>query len=176
MQNQGFLRLSFVGHVNSLALWKIEDRHCPMDSLGFRCSLIRAFGSFHAWAYEASGGRCGGRLMGLPMVLLHLVGRKTGKPRPTPLLYMKDGEDVVIVASFYGSANHPAWYRNLMASTECDIRMGRRRCRARARTATLEEHENLWPRLVDFYPDYAAYQSRTDRKIPVVILSLVAES
>ena len=145
-----------------------------MDSLAFRRSLIRAFGNFHAWAYEASGGRCGGRLLGLPMVLLHLVGRKTGKPRRTPLLYMKDGEDVVIVASFYGSANHPAWYRNLMVNTECDIRMDRRRYRVRARTATLEEREKLWPRLVDFYPDFAVYQSRTDREIPVVILSPVA--
>jgi deazaflavin-dependent oxidoreductase (nitroreductase family) len=146
-----------------------------MDSLAFRCSLIRAFGGFHAWAYEASGGRWGGRLMGLPMVLLHLVGRKTGKPRRTPLLYMKDGEDLVIVASYYGSANHPAWYHNLMANTECDIRIGRRRCRARVHTATPEEREKLWPRLVDFYPDYAAYQSRTGRQIPVVILSPVAE-
>ena len=75
-----------------------------MDSLAFRRSLIRAFGGFHAWAYKSSRGRWGGLLLGLPIVLLHLVGRKTGKPRPTPLLYMKDGEDVVIVASYYGSA------------------------------------------------------------------------
>jgi len=147
-----------------------------MDFFAFRCSLIRAFGSFHAWAYEASGGRWGGRLLGLPMVLLHLVGRKTGKPRRTPLLYMKDGEDVVIVASFYGSADHPAWYRNLMVHAEFDIRMDRRRFRVHARTASLEEHEKLWPRLVDFYPDYAVYQSRTDREIPVVILSPIAEA
>jgi deazaflavin-dependent oxidoreductase (nitroreductase family) len=84
---------------------------------------------------------------------------------------MKDGEDVVIVASFYGSANHPAWYRNLMVNTECDIRIDRRRYRVCARTATLEERGELWPRLIDFYPDYAVYQSRTDREIPVVILS-----
>jgi deazaflavin-dependent oxidoreductase (nitroreductase family) len=147
-----------------------------MGSLAFRRSLIRAFGKFHAWAYEASGGRWGGRLMGLPMVLLHLVGRKTGKPRRTPLLCLEDGEDVVIVASFYGSAEHPAWFRNLMAAPECDIRVGRRRYRVRARTATQEEREKLWPRLVAFYPDYAVYQSRTDREIPVVILSPVSES
>ena len=145
-----------------------------MSSLAVRRSLIRAFARFHAWAYEASGGRWGGRLMGLPMVLLHLVGRKTGKPRRTPLLYLEDGEDVVIVASFYGSAKHPAWFRNLMAAPECDIRIGRRRYRVRARTATKEEREKLWPRLVDFYPDYAVYQSRTDREIPVVILSPVS--
>jgi len=142
-----------------------------MGSLAFRRSLIRAFGGFHAWAYEVSGGRWGGRLQGLPMVLLHLIGRKSGKLRRTPLLYMKAGEDLVIVASFYGSPGHPAWYHNLMANPECDIRMGRRRYRVRARTAKSEEREKLWPLLVDFYPDYAAYQSRTDREIPVVILS-----
>ncbi len=108
------------------------------------------------------------------MVLLHLIGRKSGKPRPTPLLYMKDGEDLVIVASFYGSPGHPAWYHNLMANPECDVREGRRRYRVRARTATPEEREKLWPRLVDLYPGYAVYQSRTDREIPVVILSPVA--
>lgn len=147
-----------------------------MSSLALRQSLIRAFGNFHAWAYEASEGRWGGRLLGLPMVLLHLVGRKTGKPRRTPLLYLKDGDDVVIVASFYGSAEHPAWFHNLMAAPECDIRIGRRHYRVRARTATMEEREKLWPRLVDFYPDYAVYQSRTEREIPVVILSPVTET
>ena len=145
-----------------------------MDSFAIRRSLIRAFGDFHAWAYEASGGRWGGRLAGLPMVLLFLVGRKSGKPRRTPLLCMRDGEDLVIVASFYGSPSHPAWYHNLMANPESDVREGRRRYRVRARTAKPEEREKLWPRLVDFYPDYAAYQSRTDREIPVVILSPVA--
>ncbi len=145
-----------------------------MDSLALRRSLIRAFGNSHAWAYEASGGRWGGRLAGLPMVLLHLVGRKSGKPRRTPLLYMKDGGDVVIVASFYGSASHPAWYHNLMANPECDIRVDRRRYRVRARVATSEERKKLWPRLVDHYPGYAAYQSRTDREIPVAILSPAA--
>jgi deazaflavin-dependent oxidoreductase (nitroreductase family) len=146
-----------------------------MDSLALRRSLIRAFGSFHAWTYEASAGRWGGgRLLGLPMVLLHLVGRKSGKPRRTPLLYMKVGDELVIVASFYGSPGHPAWYHNLMANPECDIREGRRRYRVRAHTATSEERQKLWPRLVDFYPDYAIYQSRTDREIPVVILSPIA--
>ncbi len=142
-----------------------------MDSLAFRRGLIRAFGAFHAWAYEASRGRWGARLQGHPMVLLHGVGRKSGKPRPTPLLYMKSGEDLVIVASFYGSPGHPAWYHNLIANPECEIRVGRRRYRVRARTATSEERAKLWPRLVDFYPDYAVYQARTDREIPVVILS-----
>jgi deazaflavin-dependent oxidoreductase (nitroreductase family) len=145
-----------------------------MEPFALRRSLIRAFGDFHAWAYEASGGRWGGRLKGLPMALLHLVGRKSGEPRPTPLLYMRDAEDLVIVASFYGSPRHPAWYHNLVANPECDVRVDRKRYRVRARTATPEERAVLWPRLVDHYPGFAAYQSRTDREIPVVILSPVA--
>lgn len=145
-----------------------------MDSFAFRCSLIRAFGHFHGWAYEKSGGRWGGRLLRLPMVLLYLIGRKSGKLRRTPLLYLKDGDDLVIVASFYGSPGHPAWYHNLVANPEFEVREGRRRYRVRARTATAEERQRLWPQLVDFYPDYAVYQSRTNREIPVVILSPVA--
>jgi len=145
-----------------------------MDSFAFRLSLIRAFGDFHAWAYEASGGRWGGRLKGLPMALLFLVGRKSGKPRPTPLIYMRDGEDLIIVASFYGSPSHPAWYHNVLANPEFDVRVDRRRYRVRARTATPEEREKLWPRLVVHYPGYAAYQLRTQREIPVLILSPVA--
>ncbi len=142
-----------------------------MANLAFRRRLIRAFGSFHAWAYEASGGRWGARLQGLPMALLHLRGRKSGEPRTTPLLYMPDGEDIVVVASFYGSKGHPAWYLNARANPEFDVRVGRRRYRVRARTASSEEREKLWPRLVEFYSDYAVYQSRTDREIPVMILS-----
>jgi deazaflavin-dependent oxidoreductase (nitroreductase family) len=108
------------------------------------------------------------------MVLLHPMGRKSGEPRRTPVLYMKDGEDLVIVASFYGSASHAAWYPNLMANPECDIRVGRSRYPVRARAATSEEREKLWPRLVDFYPDCAVHPSRADREITVVIPSPVA--
>ena len=145
-----------------------------MENLAFRRRLIRAFGSFHGWAYEASGGRWGGLLQGLPMALLHVVGRKSGQPRPTALLCMHDGEDVVVVASFYGSEKHPAWYRNALANPDFDVRVGRRRYRVHARTASPEEREKLWPRLVEFYPGYAVYQSRTPREIPVVILSPAA--
>jgi deazaflavin-dependent oxidoreductase (nitroreductase family) len=110
------------------------------------------------------------------MALLFLVGRKTGEPRPTPLLYMKNAEDLVIVASFYGSPKHPAWYHNVLANPEFDVRVDRRRYRVRARKATREEREKLWPRLVEHYPGYAGYQARTEREIPVMILSPLAEA
>lgn len=147
-----------------------------MDTFEFRRGLIRAFGDFHAWAYEKTGGRWGGRLKGLPMALLYLIGRKSGALRPTPLLYMKDGEDLVIVASFYGSPKHPAWYYNVLANPAFEVRVDRRRYRVRAREATPAEREKLWPRLVEHYPGYAAYQARTEREIPVLILSPIAEA
>ena len=131
---------------------------------------IRWFARFHAWGYEASGGRWS-RLGGHPMLLLYSVGHKSGELRKTPLLYMADGDEFVIVASFYGSPGHPAWYRNLLAKPECEVRVGRRRFQAQARTADAEERARLWPKLLECYADYASYQERTDREIPVVVLS-----
>lgn len=132
---------------------------------------IRWFGRFHAWAYEASGGRWGAVLGGKPMLLLHSVGYKSGQPRSTPLLYMAEGDEFVIVASFYGSPGHPAWYRNLQAKPECEVRVGRRHFPGHARTADAAERARLWPKLVAAYAGYADYQARTDREIPVVVLT-----
>ena len=136
-----------------------------------RRGWIRQFGRLHTWAYDRSGGRLGAKLGGHPMLLLHSVGFKSGQPRTTPLLYMADGEDVVIVASFYGSPGHPAWYRNLRAKPDCEVRVGRERYAATARTASPEERARLWPMLVDHYAGFTDYQARTEREIPVVVLS-----
>jgi deazaflavin-dependent oxidoreductase (nitroreductase family) len=136
-----------------------------------RRRLIRLFGRLHSAVYEASGGRIGARLGGHPMLLLHTVGRRTGRPRTTPLLTLADPPRYVVVASFYGSPGHPAWFRNLMAAGGCDVRVGRARFRARAHVAGPEERAALWPRLVAHYPQYADYQARTDREIPVVVLT-----
>jgi deazaflavin-dependent oxidoreductase (nitroreductase family) len=107
----------------------------------------------------------------MPMLLIHSVGHKSGQPRTTPLLYMAEGDDLVIVASFYGSPGDPAWYRNLQAKPECEVRVGRRRFPAHARTADAAERARLWPKLVAAYSGYADYQARTDREIPVVVLT-----
>ncbi len=146
------------------------------DAYASRRRQIRWFGRFHAWGYEASGGRWGAKLGGLPMLLLHTVGHKSGQPRRSPLLYMEEGGELVIVASFYGSPGHPAWYRNLLAKPDCEVRVGKRRFPARARTADAEERARLWPKLVAHYPGYAAYQERTDREIPVVVLAPSSEA
>jgi deazaflavin-dependent oxidoreductase (nitroreductase family) len=123
------------------------------------------------WAYRVSGGRLGGRfLRGAPVMLLTTIGRRSGEPRIAPLIYLEDGDNVVTVASKGGSARHPLWYRNLQANPDVEVQIGADKRDLRARTASAEERDRLWPRLTMIYPDYDDYQARTDRDIPVVIL------
>lgn len=123
------------------------------------------------WAYRASSGRLGGRfLRGAPVMLLTTVGRRSGEARVAPLIYLEDGESVVTVASKGGSARHPLWYRNLQANPDVEVQIGAEKRKLRARTASAEEKDKLWPRLRMIYPDYDDYQARTERDIPVVIL------
>ncbi|RIL06636.1 MAG: nitroreductase family deazaflavin-dependent oxidoreductase [Proteobacteria bacterium] len=127
--------------------------------------------ALNVWVYRASGGRVGGRfLRGAPVCLVTTTGRKSGQPRTAPLLYLADGERVVIVASKGGMSKHPAWYGNLVANPRCTVEIGRERRAMTARTASADEKAALWPRLVAMYRDYDDYQARTDRDIPVVIL------
>lgn len=120
--------------------------------------------------YRLSGGRLGGRVGRAPVLLLHHVGRRSEKARVSPLLYLADGDHLVIVASKGGADRHPAWFHNLLANPATTVEVGRERRRVTARQATKEESKRLWPRLVEMYPSYATYQSHTNRIIPVVIL------
>jgi F420H(2)-dependent quinone reductase len=120
--------------------------------------------------YRRTGGRVGGSFDGAPALLLHHVGRRSGEERVTPLIFLRDGEDLVVVASMGGIPKHPAWFHNLRAAPETVVELGRERREVRARVAGAEEKARLWPRLVDMYPAYAAYQRRTERDIPVVVL------
>jgi len=133
--------------------------------------LIRAMSALNVWIYRASGGRVGGTwLQGAPICLVTTTGRKSGARRTTPLLYLRDGENVVVVASQGGMPNHPAWYHNVRAHPEVEVEVGSERSKRLARIASPEERAALWPRLTAMYPDYDDYQARTDREIPVVIL------
>jgi deazaflavin-dependent oxidoreductase (nitroreductase family) len=124
------------------------------------------------WVYRVSGGKIGGRwLRGAPVMLLTTIGRKSNLPRTVPVLYLRDGENVIIVASKAGVSQHPVWYRNLEANPEVEIEIGREKRKMTSRRATDEEKAALWPRLVAMYRDYDDYQARTKRDIPVVILS-----
>jgi deazaflavin-dependent oxidoreductase (nitroreductase family) len=127
----------------------------------------------HTFLYRASGGRIGHRVPGLgpSMLLLDHVGARSGTKRTSPLLYIADGDDVVIVASKGGFPKHPAWYHNLMATPDTEVQIGRERRAVHARVATPEERKRLWPRVVEAYSTYDEYQARSKgREIPLVIL------
>jgi deazaflavin-dependent oxidoreductase (nitroreductase family) len=136
--------------------------------------VVKPMSHLNTWLYRISGGRLGGRWMyGAPVMLLSYTGRKSGRRMTTPLLYIRDGREVITVASKGGSATHPLWYLNLRTNPDCEVEIGREVTRMRARTATADEKKKLWPALVKVYPDYEAYQARSPRDIPVVVLSPV---
>jgi len=110
----------------------------------------------------------------LPTQLLITKGRKTGEPRPAPLLYGETGDSYVIVASKAGLPTHPVWYLNLEANRECELMVGPKRVSALARVAEGEERERLWEQMAEMYPPYREYQERAGtRTIPVVVLDPV---
>jgi F420H(2)-dependent quinone reductase len=131
--------------------------------------MFKVTGGIHAALYRLTGGRLGGRMKQAPVLLLTAEGRKSGKRRTTPLLYGRDGDNVVVIASKGGDPKHPAWYLNLR-DAEAEILIGRERRRVRARDAEGEERERLWRQMVEVWPDYAEYQKKTTRQIPVVVL------
>lgn len=134
-------------------------------------TVARALTTFHERLYRISGGRLGGRIAGMPVLLLSTTGRKTGRRRTTPLTYTTDGDRVVLVASYGGDDHHPDWYLNLTAHPLVEVEREGRVEQLVARTATAEEKARLWPGIVDTYKGYADYQRKTERDIPLVILS-----
>ena len=125
----------------------------------------------HAAIYRATGGRVGGRLPGLPsLLLLDHLGARSGKRRTTPLVYMPDGEDLLVVASKGGYPRDPAWLYNLRAHPDTEIQIGRTRWRVHAREASAEECRRLWPRAAAYNPHWERYRKRTVREIPLVLL------
>jgi len=110
----------------------------------------------------------------LPTLLLTTTGRKSGKPRALPLIYGEAGDAFVVIASKGGMPNHPIWFLNLEANSECQLMVGARAVTARARVAEGEERERLWAEMAEIYPPYHAYQKNAgDRTIPVVVLDPV---
>jgi deazaflavin-dependent oxidoreductase (nitroreductase family) len=125
----------------------------------------------HTVAYRLTGGLLGSRIPGgPPMLLLDHVGARSGTKRTTPLVYLGDGKDFVVVASKGGSPRHPAWFHNLRANAQTAVQVGSRRIPVTARVATAKERSRLWPRVVALYRGYDLYQRRTSREIPLVVL------
>ena len=121
--------------------------------------------------YEESGGTKGAGVQGVTCLLLDYRGRRTGKLRRTVLIYGRDGDDYLIVASNGGADEHPLWYRNLVEEPDVRLRVGtEERFSARAETLSAQEKARVWPGLVELFAPYADYQARTDRDIPVMRL------
>jgi deazaflavin-dependent oxidoreductase (nitroreductase family) len=137
----------------------------------FAAKVGNVLGSVNVLIYRVSGGRVGGKMDQLPVMLLEHTGAKSGKTRTTPLLYLADGDDLVIVASRAGSDANPAWFHNLKVHPNATVEIKGTRRQVVARVATDEERERLWPELVRGYRHYATYETRTERRIPVLILS-----
>ena len=128
----------------------------------------------HAGVYRATGGKLFGRMGKSPILLLNTVGRKSGKKRTSPLLYVMDGEDFVIIASKGGATTHPAWYLNLRNDPEATVEIGDREVRVRAEEVDSEAKARLWRKMVEMYPTYDDYQKKTEREIPLLILHPVS--
>ena len=130
-------------------------------------------GRWQTAVYELTGGRLWNTFLGGPVAILTVTGRKTGRVRKIPLLYLKQGDDVVMTASKGGMSKLPVWYHNVVAADTVDIQVGAEKKTYRMREATPEEEIDLWPQLEAMYPDYKEYRARTEgvRSIPILIFS-----
>jgi deazaflavin-dependent oxidoreductase (nitroreductase family) len=151
-----------------MALLDLADRSWPV--------LRRLMGG-HTTVYRATRGLIGHHVPGAPpMLLLDHVGAKSGKVRTTPLAYLRDDDDLVIVASKGGYVRNPGWYYNLKAHPDTVVQVGSERRAVHAHVASKKERARLWPMVTGLYSGFAEYQERTDREIPLVILSPRARS
>jgi F420H(2)-dependent quinone reductase len=133
--------------------------------------VLRRMMGGHAAIYRATNGMIGERFPGLPpILLLDHVGARSARKRTTPLAYVSDGDNVILVASKGGYPRNPAWFHNLMANPDTQVQVGSSRRQVHARVADPEERKRLWPVVVKAYGGYDEYQRRTDREIPLVIL------
>jgi deazaflavin-dependent oxidoreductase (nitroreductase family) len=124
----------------------------------------------HMQRYLQSNGQDGHIWRGVPTLLLTTTGRKSGEKRMLPLIYGKDDDRFLVVASKGGHPDHPAWYKNLVSNPDVEVQVGPARFRARARTANYDERPRMWRTMAKIWPDYEKYQASTQREIPVVIL------
>ena len=132
--------------------------------------IIKWMSKANTFVYQKTGGRIGGKfLQGAPVALLTTTGRKTGEPRVSPLLFWREGNRIVLIASQGGAANNPMWYLNLKANPKVSIQIKDEVLHLTARDATEEERAHYWPKMSGMYSSFDDYQSWTDRVIPVVI-------
>ena len=162
---------------------QLRGRTTPFDNDTVRRArdYMRRGSAFNVRLFRATNGRLGSRwrigrkfIRGIPVCLLTTTGRRSGLERTVPLLYLRDGEDVVVVASQGGMPRHPDWFHNVSADPQVTVELPGRSYPATARVADAAERARLWPMLVELYPSFAMYQARAEREIPVVVCSPTA--
>jgi deazaflavin-dependent oxidoreductase (nitroreductase family) len=126
--------------------------------------------------FRANGGQVGDRHQDRPLLLLTTTGAKSGKPYTTPVMYLRDGERLAVFATHGGSPSHPDWYHNLVAHPTVTVEVGSETFTARATVAPRAERDALYGRQAALYPQFAEYQERTTRVIPVVLLERIASA
>ena len=127
----------------------------------------------HTALYRATKGKLGGSMRKVPILLLTTKGRKTGKVRTTPLMYGRDGDDLVVVASVGGAPQNPAWFHNLKGH-KAQVQIGSEQWKVKAREVEGDERERLWQLMVGLWPSYAEYQKKTSRRLSVLVLERVS--
>jgi deazaflavin-dependent oxidoreductase (nitroreductase family) len=132
---------------------------------------LTLIGADHIRRYRETDGEVGYLWNGVPTLLLEVKGRKSGNVHTSALIFARDGDDYLIVASYGGAPRHPAWYLNLQDRPNAEIQVKGERIAVVARTATAAEKPRLWQRVTEVWPNYDVYQTRTDRDIPIVVLS-----
>ena len=132
---------------------------------------ISLIGDEHVKVYRETNGEQGYLWNGAPILLLTTTGRKSGEARTSALIFGRDGDDLLLVASQGGAPTHPNWYHNLSANPDVEVQVEGDVFPATARTATGDEKARLWSIMTDVWPNYDQYQERTDRQIPLVVLT-----
>ena len=135
--------------------------------------LIILFSRFHAFVFEISKGKFMNNLLGQKMMLISTIGRKSGKIRKTPLLYIKHKEYIYCAGSYAGSDKHPDWCLNLIKTPNIEIFADRKRRQVKSEFLSGKEREHIWKLLCKSYPSYTDYQARTNREIPVIKFTLL---
>ena len=146
------------------------DRFFSRLSHGLGATGLRWAGKLNTPLYRLSGGRIGGKVNKAPILLLTTTGRKSGQKRTAPVVFLRDGERMVVINTNAGNEKVPAWSLNLKANPEAEVEIGRKRRPVRARIAEGEERSELWRRVNDQYSGFDDYEARTDREIAVFVL------
>jgi F420H(2)-dependent quinone reductase len=142
----------------------------PLMSRNLFFNIFRFFLAINVFLYRLSGGKFGNQVQGLPVLLLTTIGRKTGKRRITPLGFIEHDGCYVITATIAGFNTHPAWFHNLKSHPQVEVRIGKKQFTATAELASPALRQQLWAKIVERAPGYGAYEKRTTREIPVVLL------